>query len=59
MQQQGVTILALVDMTKMSGRTIKKARTDMIGSCTLNTLQTIARALGCQVKDLFEEVDGE
>lgn len=59
MEQHGVTILALVDSTRLSSRTIRKARTDMIGTCTLNTLETIARALGCSVKDLFEEVKND
>ncbi|MCF8106625.1 MAG: helix-turn-helix transcriptional regulator [Desulfohalobiaceae bacterium] len=47
-------------MQKLSGLsqvTILRAREDRgIRSCSLMTLWKIAQALGCEVKDLFEEV---
>lgn len=55
MKEKGVTILALADECGFSSRTIQKARDERIESCTLRTLAAIASALGCQVKDLFEE----
>jgi DNA-binding Xre family transcriptional regulator len=41
--------------TGLSTCTIHRARGDMIGRCTLDTLTSIAGALGVKVKDLFEE----
>lgn len=55
MKDQGVTMRELVNRTGLSMQTINRARGQMIGRCTLDTLATIAGALGCRVKDLFEE----
>jgi DNA-binding Xre family transcriptional regulator len=49
------TIRALAEATRLAPQTIMRARGDLIGRCTLETLATIAAALGCRVKDLFEE----
>ncbi|KHK02364.1 hypothetical protein NY78_2122 [Desulfovibrio sp. TomC] len=45
-------------MAQASGlteKTIMRARGDLIGRCTLDTLATIAGSLGCRAKDLFGE----
>jgi chromosome segregation and condensation protein ScpB len=55
MENQGVTILALAEKTKLSDRLIKRARTEQIRKCTLETLGIIADGLGVKTKDLFEE----
>jgi len=55
MTEKGITILGLADKAGLSQRTIQKTRDHRIESCTLRTLSKIAKVLGCQVKDLFEE----
>lgn len=55
MQDRGKTVKALVEASGLAKETINRARSPLIGRCTLETLATIAKALGCQVKDLFEE----
>lgn len=55
MQKKGVTILALVEATGLSSRTVRNARSERVLQCRLETLATIATALGVRVKDLFEE----
>ncbi len=55
MNEGGMTIQALADKTGLSTNTITRARGQMIGRCTLDTLATIAAVLGVKVKDLFEE----
>jgi len=55
MKSKGKTVRELSQETGIAPRTIMRARGDMIGRCTLDTLATIAGALGCRVKDLFEE----
>lgn len=55
MNEKGETILGLVEKTRLAQRTINRARGEMISRCTLDTLATIAGALGVKVKDLFEE----
>jgi uncharacterized protein YbcI len=55
MEDQGVTILALAEKTKLSDRLIKRARTDLIKNCTLETLGIIASGLGIKTKDLYLE----
>lgn len=55
MSDAGMTIQVLADKTGLSTNTITRARGDLIGRCTLDTLATIAEALACRVKDLFEE----
>ena len=55
MERIGETVQGLADKTGLSPQTIMRARGSRVGTCTLNTLATIAGALGCRVKDLFEE----
>lgn len=51
----GFTVRGMAEKTGLALETIMRARGQMIGRCTLDTLATIAGALGCRVKDLFEE----
>lgn len=55
MKAKGVTYTALEEKTKLSSQTITRARGELISECRLSTLDTIARALGVSIKDLFEE----
>lgn len=56
MEKKGITLRALEDRTGLNHVTILRARDDeKIEGCQLKTLRKIAEALGCQVKDLFEE----
>ncbi|MEA4857738.1 MAG: helix-turn-helix transcriptional regulator [Solidesulfovibrio sp.] len=55
MEAKGLTVREVVERTGLAKETINRARGQMIGRCTLDTLATIAGALGCRVKDLFEE----
>uniref|UniRef100_I2PZY9 HTH cro/C1-type domain-containing protein n=1 Tax=Desulfovibrio sp. U5L TaxID=596152 RepID=I2PZY9_9BACT len=55
MDDKGLTVLALADKAGISTRTVMRARGQMVGRCTLDTLVTVATTLGVGVKDLFEE----
>lgn len=55
MEAQGITILGLSERTKLSDRIIKRARTEQIRKCTLETLSLIAEGLGVATKDLYSE----
>jgi DNA-binding Xre family transcriptional regulator len=56
MAQKGITIAQLTELSKLSSDTISRVRrTQKIGECRLHTLEKIAKALKCKVKDLFEE----
>ncbi|MGE4536173.1 MAG: helix-turn-helix domain-containing protein [Desulfovibrio sp.] len=55
MEERGLTIMKMAELTGLATETISRARDARIGACTLNTLATIAAALGVKVKDLFEE----
>lgn len=55
MESQGITIMGLAEKTKLSDRLIKRARTDLIKNCTLETLGIIASGLGVKTKDLYTE----
>uniref|UniRef100_I2Q563 Putative transcriptional regulator n=1 Tax=Desulfovibrio sp. U5L TaxID=596152 RepID=I2Q563_9BACT len=55
MEAKGLTVREVVERTGLAKETLNRARGDLIGRCTLDTLATIAGALGCRVKDLFEE----
>lgn len=55
MEDQEVTILGLAERTKLSDRLIKRARTDQIKKCTLETLSIIAAGLNIKTKDLYDE----
>lgn len=55
MEERGVTVRGLAEKTGLDLETIMRARGDLIGRCTLDTLATIATALGAKAKDLFSE----
>jgi DNA-binding Xre family transcriptional regulator len=55
MKDQGITIRDLMGRTGLSNETILRARTEKIRLCRLETLATIAAALGVRTKDLYEE----
>lgn len=55
MEKAALSVQALANQTGLSTNTIMRARGPMISRCTLDTLSTIAGALGMKVKDLFEE----
>ena len=55
MDDKGVTIRGLVALSGLSDKTILRARSEHIIECRLYTLQTIAKFLECNIKDLFEE----
>ncbi|MHC1725446.1 MAG: helix-turn-helix domain-containing protein [Syntrophobacteraceae bacterium] len=59
MEEKGISIAKLMELTRLANETIQRARrgggSGQLGSCTLITLETIAKALGVKVKDLFEE----
>ena len=56
MKSKGITIEQLAQATGLSTHTIMRSRSEYINRCTLSTLKTLARALGCDAKDLFEEI---
>ena len=55
MEERGVTVRGLAEKTGLALETIMRARGDLIGRCTLDTLRVIATAMGVKVKDLFGE----
>ncbi len=55
MEKQGITVRKMVLLTSLSDVTILRARREQILQCRLATLETIARCLGCKIKDLFDE----
>lgn len=56
MYQKRVSINKLSEISAISDHTILRARcTSHIGECKLNTLEKIAKALDCKIKNLFEE----
>ena len=55
MEEKDVKIRELATMSGLADKTILRARSEHITECRLYTLQVIAKALGCSVKDLFEE----
>lgn len=55
MESKGLTVRGLSETTGLSTRTVMFARGPQILQCRLETLATIAAALGVKVKDLFEE----
>ena len=56
MKSKGVTIEQLAKATGLSTHTIMRSRSEYINRCTLSTLKTMAKALGCNAKDLFGEI---
>ena len=59
MAKKGITYAALEKKTGLSSQTITRARGEMIRECRLSTLESIAKALGVKICDLFEESCGE
>jgi len=58
MKEKDVTVRWVSKQSGAAIQTVMNARDDKkILSCSLGKLQAIAQALGCRVKDLFEEVD--
>lgn len=56
MEDRGITVRGLAESHSITLRTIMKARdTRHFRNCRIGTLEKIAHALGCKVKDLFEE----
>ena len=55
MEDKGMTVRGMAQASGLTEKTIMRARGPRVGACTLNTLATIAGALGVKVKDLFEE----
>ncbi len=55
MEQRGISVRQMVATTGLSDQTIQRSRDARINRCTIETLSTIAHALGVRVKDLFEE----
>ena len=50
-----ITINKLIELSGVSNHTIVRARRTSISECSLDTLEKIADALDCKVKDLFEQ----
>ena len=59
MEDKGVTYVELERRTGLTNLTITRARSEMIRECKLSTLESIARALGVRIYDLFEDGLGE
>jgi DNA-binding Xre family transcriptional regulator len=55
MEAKQMPVRELMEKTGLAKGTINRARGQMIGRCTLDTLATIAVALGVRAKDLYEE----
>lgn len=60
MKERNITVRDFVSITRLSSKTINKARQDTgIAECRLSTLGRIAQALEVGTKDLYEEVKKE
>jgi len=55
MEEKEVTVRRLMELTGLADGTILRARGKLIAKCSLETLASIAAALGVGVKDLFSE----
>lgn len=56
MKERGVTVRKLREEHGLNFQTVTNAGDDRkIRKCQLGTLEKIAHALGCRVKDLFDE----
>ena len=55
MENMDITYAELESVTGLSSQTITRARSRRIREMNLETLETIAHALGVTVKDLFDE----
>lgn len=59
MKEKSITMEKLSDLTKLSTRTIDRARGNLISECKLSTLARIGAALGVKTKRLYDEVEEE
>ncbi len=58
MESKDVTVRELMSKTGLANKTVLNSRSnEKIEHCTLKTLNKVAQALDCQVKDLFTESD--
>ena len=55
MENKKATVRHMMEVTGLANETILRARGEQITQCHLETLERIAKCLGCKVKDLFEE----
>lgn len=55
MKNKRMTVRRLMELSGLSNETILRARKAQIAQCRLETLEAIAKCLGCQIKDLFDE----
>lgn len=55
MERKKITYVMLERATGLSSQTITRARGPRIREVSLDKLETIARALGVPIKDLFDE----
>ena len=56
LEEKGMSTYALAEKSGISRQSLFKARQDAgISECRLSTLARIARALGVETKDLFDE----
>lgn len=55
MERKGITLRNLMEQTGLANETILRARGELITKCRLETLESIAKCLGCKTKDLYEE----
>lgn len=56
LKERGLRITDVIDRSRLARETVFRAKKDgTISSCTLATLEAIAKAVGVPVKELFEE----
>lgn len=55
MEAKAVTVREVMERTGLAKETVNRSRGPMIARCTLETLATIAGALGVQTKDLYQD----
>lgn len=55
MGKKGLTVRKMVELSGVADKTIQRSRDHHIINCRLSTLQTLAKILGCSIKDLFDE----
>lgn len=57
MEEKGITYEELHNLSKVVPHTITRARNERIAFCKLATLEKLARALGVDVRELFEYIE--
>lgn len=55
MENNGISIMALSNLTKLPKQIIQRSRGEDLKKCKLETLAIIANGLGVKIKDLFDE----